>query len=74
MAAIALVGCGLVGYGARSFKAEAYFIAALPVVLSISFFLIADIDSPRGGLIRLKPENLIDVAQSIRASVAASPS
>ena len=73
MAAIALVGCALVGYGARSFKVEAYFIWVLPLVISISFFLIADIDSPRGGLIRLKPQNLIDVSQSMHASVAAHP-
>jgi hypothetical protein len=73
MAAIALVGCSLVGYGAKSFKSEAYFLLVLPVVISIAFFLIADIDSPRGGLIRMKAQNLIDVAQSMRASVAAGP-
>jgi hypothetical protein len=36
----------------------------LPLVLSISFFLIADIDSPRGGLIRVKPQNLLTLSQS----------
>lgn len=70
MTAIALVGCALVGYGARTFKAEAYFIWVLPAVIAISFFLIADIDSPRSGLIRVKPMNLIDVAQSMHAGVA----
>jgi hypothetical protein len=66
MAVIATVGCALVGYGAVTFRAEAYFIWVLPMVLSISFFLIADIDSPRGGLINVKPQNLIALAQSIR--------
>lgn len=73
MAAIALVGCALVGYGAQAFKAEAYFIWVLPVVISIAFFLIADIDSPRGGLIRVKPQSLIDAAQSMTANAAPSP-
>jgi hypothetical protein len=73
MTTIAIVGCMLVGYGARAFKAEAYFIWVLPLVISISFFLIADIDSPRGGLIRVRPQNLIDVAQSMHASLAARP-
>ena len=73
MIAIAIVGCTLVGYGARRFKTEAYFIWVLPAVLSISFFLIADIDDPRGGLILVKPLNLVDVAQSMHASLA-SPS
>jgi len=39
----------------------------LPLVVSISFFLIADIDSPRGGLIRVSPQNLAALAESLRA-------
>jgi hypothetical protein len=34
-------------------------------VISISFFLIADIDSPRGGIIRVKPQNLVSLSQSL---------
>jgi hypothetical protein len=67
MTAIAIFSCTMVGYGAKTFKAEAYFLWVLPTVLSISFLLIADIDSPRRGLIRLKPQNLISVAEAIRA-------
>jgi hypothetical protein len=37
----------------------------LPLILSIAFFLIADIDGPRGGVIRVHPQNLISLAQSI---------
>ncbi|TDW58620.1 hypothetical protein EDF57_1212 [Novosphingobium sp. PhB55] len=66
MGAIAIFSSAMVGYGAKSFKAEAYFLWVLPVVLSISFMLIADIDSPRSGLILLKPQNLISLANSIR--------
>jgi hypothetical protein len=39
----------------------------LPLLVSISFFLIADIDSPRGGLIRVQPQNLLSFAQSLKA-------
>jgi hypothetical protein len=42
----------------------------LPIVVSAPFFLIADIDSPRAGLIRVAPENLIDVAHSMAAAPA----
>ena len=37
----------------------------LPVLSAISFFLIADIDSPRGGSIRVSPQNLIALSQSL---------
>jgi hypothetical protein len=73
MATIAAVGCALIGYGAKAFKTEAYFIWVLPTTIAIAFLLIADIDSPRGGLIRVQPQNLQDVAQSMHASVAAAP-
>jgi hypothetical protein len=38
---------------------------ALPFILSIPFLLIADIDSPRGGLIRVAPQNLMALEQSL---------
>jgi hypothetical protein len=34
-------------------------------VLSIAFFLVADIDSPRGGLVRVQPQNLLSLQQSL---------
>jgi hypothetical protein len=67
MGAIAIFSSLMVGYGAKAFKAESYFLCILPMVLSISFLLIADIDSPHGGLIRVKPQNLISLAETIRA-------
>src|SRR5947207_2459250 len=47
MAAIA-IGCNLmVGYGTQKVKAEFTLLLVLPLLVSVSFFLIADIDSPR---------------------------
>jgi hypothetical protein len=57
----------LVGYGAQNPKAGRGQLVILPVVVAISFGLIADIDSPRGGLIRVAPLNLIALADSLRA-------
>jgi hypothetical protein len=57
----------LVGYGAHHFKSEAVFLLILPVALSVSLFLIADINSPRGGLIRVSPQNLLSLSDSLRA-------
>jgi hypothetical protein len=39
----------------------------MPFIVSISFFLIADIDSPRSGMIRVSPENLISLSRSLLA-------
>ena len=67
MAAIAICCNLLVGYGVRNVKAEAGLLLVLPLVVSISFFLIADIDSPRGGVIRVNPQNLQSLVESLRA-------
>jgi hypothetical protein len=56
----------LVGYGARSAGARSRLLFVLPLVVSIAFLLIADIESPRGGLIRVIPQNLESLAQSLR--------
>ena len=54
----------LVGYVARDRSALLFWI--LPIVLAISVFLIADIDSPRHGVIRVHPQNLESLANSLR--------
>ena len=70
MAAIA-VGCNLlVGYGSRSVKAGSKLLPILPLIVAIAFMLIADIDSPRHGIIRVRPQNLISLAESLRPSEA----
>jgi hypothetical protein len=63
MALIALSCNVLIGYSA--FQPTALGSLVLPVAVALSFLLIADIDSPRGGLIRVKPQNLISLSQSL---------
>jgi len=53
----------LVGYGAHQKKGLLF--GVLPFLLSIAFFLIADIDSPRRGVIRVHPQNLISLSESL---------
>jgi len=56
MAALAICCSLLLGYDAR--ETDALLLLLLPLVVSISFFLIAEIDSPRAGVIRVLPQNL----------------
>src|ERR1017187_8398647 len=65
MIAIAICCNLLVGYGARGAKANASLLFVLPLVVSIAFLLIADIDSPRGGFIHVIPQNLVSLSQSL---------
>jgi len=65
MYAIALFSTWLVGYGSHR-KTMAGF-QVLPLVVSISFFLIADIDSPRRGFILVVPQNLISLSHSLQS-------
>ena len=64
MATIAICCNLLHGYQARTRGLLLF----LPLTVSISFLLIADIDSPRGGHIRVLPQNLISLSQSLNAS------
>lgn len=59
------IGCNLaVGYGMHQ---KGWLLTViLPLAVSLSFFLIADIDSPRRGLIRVQPQNLLSLSQSLR--------
>jgi hypothetical protein len=64
MAVIAFLSNLLVGYGVRRQNRLLFF--ALPFAVAIAFFLIADIDSPRRGMIHVQPQNLASLAQSLR--------
>jgi hypothetical protein len=65
MATIA-IGCNLlVGYGSRIKSARSILLPFLPLIVSIAFMLIAEIDTPRHGIIRVKPLNLISLAESL---------
>lgn len=55
----------LVGYGAENTKGRGRILLIMPITVSLSFMLIADIDSPRNGIIRVVPQNLISTAQSL---------
>jgi hypothetical protein len=55
----------LVGYGARSGGAKSGLLFILPLVISIAFLLISDIDSPRRGFIHVVPQNLESLSQSL---------
>ena len=65
MAAVAICSNLLVGYSARRAEGGVVRLLILPLVLAIAFLLIADIDSPRRGVIRVLPKNLMSLAQSL---------
>jgi hypothetical protein len=65
MLIIALCCNLLIGYCIRRTGAEFIVFLVLTLVVSISFFLIADIDSPRGGIIRVLPQNLVSLSESL---------
>ena len=65
MTVIAFGSCVLVGFGARHRSAERLLLLVMPLLTSLSLFLIADIDSPNGGVIRVSPQNLISLAASL---------
>ena len=58
MGAIAICGNLLLGYTSRRCDGKTKRSLILPLIVSISFFLIADLDAPRGGVIRVSPHNL----------------
>jgi len=66
MVVIAICCNLLVGYGAHRAETKSILLLVLPLIVSISFFLIADIDSPRGGVVRVRAQNLTSLSQSLR--------
>ena len=67
MVAIAICANALIGYGAKSAAGKNIFFCVLPLVISIAFLLIADIDAPRSGIIRVVPQNLWSLSQSLHS-------
>ncbi|HTJ94535.1 MAG TPA: hypothetical protein VL424_15695 [Pararobbsia sp.] len=65
MIVIAFAGCVVQGFGARGKLRAGLFVTLLPLSVSLSLALIADIDSPRGGLIHVQPQNLSRLVRSI---------
>jgi hypothetical protein len=66
MAGIAVCCHVLLGYCAH--KTNTLLFLVFPLVASISIYLIADIDSPRGGVIRVLPQNLEALSESLRVN------
>jgi hypothetical protein len=55
----------LIGYASHG--RGRIFLLILPVALAVSLFLIADIDSPRHGIINVRPQNLESLARSLHS-------
>ena len=72
MAAIAVCANLLVGFGARNFEKNIALFMIFPFIISVSFFLIADIDSPRGGVIRIEARNLVALKNNLTQQMGAS--
>ncbi|GJG95056.1 hypothetical protein CBA19C6_11225 [Cupriavidus pauculus] len=66
MIAIAFFSTFMQGYGARAETSKAFLLLVLPMTVSLSLALIADIDSPQGGLIQVAPQNLQNLAASLQ--------
>lgn len=65
MAVIAASCSALLGFGSQRFNA--FLLLVVPATIAVSFLLIAEIDSPRGGLIRVLPTNLVTLAESLKS-------
>jgi hypothetical protein len=67
MAVMAIICNLLLGYGVRDKTGTGTLLVVLPLVVPITFLLIADIDSPRGGFIHVKLRNLLSLSESVPA-------
>ena len=61
---IATLASVMLGFGTHDIKGRRRLLQILPLVVAISFLLIADIDSPRAGFVRVQPQNLHAFAES----------
>jgi hypothetical protein len=63
---LVMIGVGsnvTLGFGAKRFTS--FLLVVLPLTVAVSLFLITDIDSPRGGVVQVKPQNLSRLAASL---------
>lgn len=63
--AVALCCNFLIGYGLQSTKSERRLLFIFPVLITLALSFIADIDSPRRGVIRIHPQNLLVLQNSM---------
>ncbi|WP_168788400.1 hypothetical protein [Paraburkholderia aromaticivorans] len=66
MFVVAILCNVLVGYGKRTPGGKGGILVVWPLVVSISFALIADVDSPRVGVIKVAPQNLLILERSLK--------
>jgi hypothetical protein len=66
MIPVAICSNFLIGYTSHRAGARLIRLLILPFVLCTAFYAIADIDSPRRGIIRVYPQNLISLSQSLQ--------
>jgi hypothetical protein len=66
MGTIGFCCSALVGLSTTNARSAPGLLFVVPLVLAIAFALVADLDSPRGGIIRVSPDNLIALATSLR--------
>jgi len=66
MSLLAICANFLVGLGAKGTSAPLRLMVVFPMIIAAAFFLIADIDAPRGGAIRVAPQNLLALVDSLR--------
>jgi len=59
------VGCNFL-FGYSQLRLNRVRLLVLPVIISLPFFLIADIDSPRFGFIHVVPQNLLVLQASLK--------
>ncbi|HET9030007.1 MAG TPA: hypothetical protein VFN49_07515 [Candidatus Aquilonibacter sp.] len=67
MILIAAFASVLLGYNVRSASARFRGIYLLPITVSIALFLVADLDSTRGGLIMISPNDLLALQDQINS-------
>jgi hypothetical protein len=63
--AIAVICNVLIGYGSHSKKSRKVYLFILPAIIAVALSMVADIASPRGGLIRIEPQNLLLLKSSL---------
>lgn len=64
MAAIGIFCNILFGYDAHVESRKALFLG-LPLLVSVAFFFLADLDNPRDGLIHVRPQNLVSLSATL---------
>jgi hypothetical protein len=66
MTIIAICSNLLIGFGGHHVRSRPLIFLVLPFLITAAFYLIAEIDSPRYGVIHVVPENLVSLSQSLQ--------